>query len=91
MQHGKMIVYASRQLKPYEQNYPAHDFELSTNIYALKIWRHYLYDEKLEVYIDHKSLKYLFLQQELNMWQMKWIELLKDCNCTSITILERQM
>ena len=67
MQNGKVMAYASRQLKTYEQNYPTHDLELAAVIFALKIWRHYLYGESFEIYIDHKSLKYLFSQKELNM------------------------
>ena len=60
MQHGKVITYAFRQLKSYEQNYPTHDLELATMVFALKIWRHYLYGERCEIYTDHKSLKYFF-------------------------------
>ena len=67
MQHGKVVAYASRQLKPYEQNYPTHDLELAAVVFALKIWRHYLYGEQCEIFTDHKSLKYLFTQKELNM------------------------
>jgi len=82
MQYGKVIAYASRQLKRYEQNYPTHDLELAAVVFALKIWRHYLYGETCEIYTDHKSLKYLFSQKELNMQQKRWIELLKDYDCT---------
>ena len=57
MQEGKVIAYASRQLKEYEQRYPTHDLELAAVVFALKIWRHYLYGEKCEIYTDHKSLK----------------------------------
>ena len=67
MQHGKVVAYASRQLKPYEQNYPTHDLEIAAVVFALKIWRHYLYKEQCEIFIDHKSLTYLFTQKELNM------------------------
>ncbi|PKA51592.1 putative mitochondrial protein [Apostasia shenzhenica] len=74
MQYGKVIAYASRQLKGYEQNYSIHDLELATVVFALKIWRHYLYRKKFEIYIDHKSLKYLFSQKELNMRQRRWME-----------------
>ena len=81
MQHGKMVAYGSRQLKPYEKNYPTHDLELATVVFALKIWRHYLYGETFKIYTDYKSLKYLFSQKELNMRQRKWIELLKDYDC----------
>ena len=82
MQHGKVVAYASRQLKPYEQNHPTHDLELTIVVCALKIWRHYLYGETCEIYTDHKSLKYLFAQKELNMRQRRWIELLKDYDCS---------
>ncbi|KAD3639978.1 hypothetical protein E3N88_29201 [Mikania micrantha] len=78
MQHGKVIAYASRQLKPYEVNYPTHDLELATIIFALKIWRHYLYGETCDIFTDHKSLKYIFTQKELNMRQRRCLELLKD-------------
>ena len=60
MWQGKVIGYASRQLKPYEQNYRTHDLEMTVVIFALKIWRHYLYSETCEIYVDYKSLKYLF-------------------------------
>lgn len=82
MQGGRVIAYASRQLKLYEQNYPTHDLELAAVVFALKIWRHYLYGEKCEVFTDHKSLKYLFTQKELNMRQRRWLELLKDYDLT---------
>ena len=59
MQDGKVVAYASRQLKPHEQNYITHDLELAAIVFALKIWRHYLYGEKCRVFTDHKSLKYL--------------------------------
>ncbi|KAL8115111.1 hypothetical protein AgCh_021797 [Apium graveolens] len=78
MQHGKVISYASRQLKPYEVNYPTHDLELAAVVFALKIWRHYLYGETCDIFTDHKSLKYIFTQKELNMRQRRWLELLKD-------------
>ncbi|XP_040951282.1 uncharacterized protein [Gossypium hirsutum] len=81
MQEGKVIAYASRQLKSHERNYPTHDLELATVIFALKIWRHYLYGEKCYIYTDHKSLKYLLSQKELNLRQRRWIELLKDYDC----------
>ncbi|RVW31995.1 Transposon Tf2-12 polyprotein [Vitis vinifera] len=81
MQHGKVVAYASRQLKSYERNYPTHDLELAAVVFALKIWRHFLFGETCEIFIDHKSLKYLFFQKELNMRQMRWIELLKDYDC----------
>nr|GEZ73388.1 reverse transcriptase [Tanacetum cinerariifolium] len=70
--------YASRQLKPYEVNYPTHDLELAAVVFALTIRRHYLYGESCDVFTDHKSLKYIFTQRELNMRQRRWLELLKD-------------
>ncbi|XP_043710395.1 uncharacterized protein LOC122659337 [Telopea speciosissima] len=78
MQDGKVVAYASRQLNDYEKNYPTHDLELAAVVFALKIWWHYLYGEKSEIYSDHKSLKYFFTQKELNMRQRRWLELLKD-------------
>ncbi|GJR89033.1 retrotransposon protein, putative, ty3-gypsy subclass [Tanacetum coccineum] len=72
------LAYASRQLKPYEVNYPTHDLELAAVVFALKIWRHYLYGETCDIFTDHKSLKYIFTQKELNMRQRRWLELLKD-------------
>lgn len=67
MQQEKVIAYGSRQLKVHEKNYLTHDLELAVVIYALKLWRHYLYDETFEIYTYHKSLQYLFTQRELNM------------------------
>ena len=67
MQHGKVVAYASRQLKPYERNYPTHDLELAAVVFPLKIWRHFLFGETCEIFTNHKSLKYLFSQKELNM------------------------
>ena len=61
MQEGEVVAYASRQLKLHEKNYPMHDLELAAIVFALKIWRHYLYEEKCFIYINHKSLKYLQL------------------------------
>jgi hypothetical protein len=81
MQNGKVIAYASRQLKNHETNYPTHDLELAAVVFALKIWRHYLNGEKCEIYTDHKSLKYLFTQKELNLRQRRWLELIKDYDC----------
>ena len=78
MQNGRIIAYASRQLRKHEENYPTHDLELATVIFALKIWRHYLYGEKCQIYTDHKSLQYIQQQKELNMRQRRWIELLND-------------
>ena len=81
MQHGRVIAYASRQLKIHEKNYPTHDLELAAVVFALKIWRHYLYGEKCQIFTDHKSLKYFFTQKELNMRQRRWLELVKDYDC----------
>ncbi|KAG8489285.1 hypothetical protein CXB51_017332 [Gossypium anomalum] len=67
MQEGKVIAYTSRQLKPHKKNYPTHDLELAAIVFALKIWRHYLFGEKCHVYSDHKSLKYLMTQKDLNL------------------------
>ena len=78
MQEGKVVAYASRQLKLHEKNYPTHDLELAAIVFALKIWRHYLYEEKCFIYTDHKSLKYFPLQRELNSSQRRWMELIKD-------------
>ena len=71
-------VACVRQLKPHEQKYPTHDMELAAFVFALKIWKHYLYGEKCEIYTDHKSLKYIFTQKELNMRQRRWLKLIKD-------------
>ena len=81
MQEGKVVAYASRQLKSHEKNYPTHDLELAAIVLALKIWRHYLYGEKCFIYTDHKSLKYLPSQRELNLRQRRRMELIKDYDC----------
>lgn len=78
MQEGKVIAYASRQLKLHEKNYPIHDLKLAALVFALKIWHHYLFAEKCHVYSDHKSLKYLMSQKDLNLRQCRLLELLKD-------------
>jgi len=78
MQNRHVVAYASRQLKEHEKNYPTHDLELAAVVYVLKIWRHYLYGSKFEVFSDHKSLKYFFDQKELNMRQRRRLEYLKD-------------
>jgi hypothetical protein len=80
MQDGKVVAYASRQLKPHKQNYPTHDLEFAAVVHALKIWRHYLIGNKCEIYTDHKSLKYIFTQPDLNLRQRRWLELVKDYN-----------
>ena len=81
LQRGKVISYASRQLKTHEVNYPTHDFELAAVVFALKIWRHYLYGVKCTIYTDHKSLCYVMDQQNLNMRQRRWLDVVKDCDC----------
>ena len=78
MQGGQVVAYASRQLKTHERNYPTHDLELAAVVFVLKVWRHYLYGSRFEVFSDHKSLGYLFDQKELNMRQRRWLEFLKD-------------
>nr|AAV43999.1 putative polyprotein [Oryza sativa Japonica Group] len=78
MQEGHVVAYASRQLRPHEGNYPTHDLELAAVVHALKIWRHYLIGNRCEVYTDHKSLKYIFTQSDLNLRQRRWLELIKD-------------
>ncbi|GJR18474.1 putative reverse transcriptase domain-containing protein [Tanacetum coccineum] len=81
MQREKVIAYASRQLKPHEENYPTHDLELGAIVFALKIWRHYLYGTKCNVFTDHKSIQHILDQKELNMRQRRWLELLADYDC----------
>ncbi|GKC91539.1 putative reverse transcriptase domain-containing protein, partial [Tanacetum coccineum] len=81
MQRQKVIAYASRQLKTHEKNYTTHDLELGSVVFALRIWRHYLYGTKCTVYTDHKSLQHILDQKELNMRQRRWIELLSDYDC----------
>ena len=82
MQFGRVVAYGSRQLKNHEQNYPTHNMELTVVVFASKIWRHYLYGEEFKVYSDHKSLKYIFTQRDLNMRQRKWMEFLEDYDFT---------
>ncbi|GJY69924.1 putative reverse transcriptase domain-containing protein [Tanacetum coccineum] len=81
MQREKVIAYASRQLKIHEKNYTTHDLELGSVVFALKIWRHYLYGTKCTVFTDHKSLQHILDQKELNMRQRRWLELLSDYDC----------
>ncbi|GJS49890.1 putative reverse transcriptase domain-containing protein [Tanacetum coccineum] len=81
MQREKVISYASRQLKIHEKNYTTHDLELGAVVFALKIWRHYLYGTKCTVFTDHKSLQHILNQKELNMRQRRWLELLSDYDC----------
>jgi hypothetical protein len=72
------VCYASRQLRKHEENYPTHDLELATMVHALKVWRHYHIGHRCEIYSDHKILKYIFTQNNLNLWQRRWLELIKD-------------
>ncbi|GKA33605.1 putative reverse transcriptase domain-containing protein [Tanacetum coccineum] len=81
MQKEKVIAYASRQLKIHEKNYTMHDLELGAVVFALKMWRHYLYGTKCVVFTDHKSLQHILDQKELNMRQHRWLELLSDYDC----------
>ncbi|GKA57266.1 putative reverse transcriptase domain-containing protein [Tanacetum coccineum] len=81
LQREKVIAYASRQLKPYKENYTTHDLELGAVVFALKIWRHYLYGTKCTVFTDHKSLQHILDQNELNIRQRRWLELLADYDC----------
>ncbi|GJV70316.1 putative reverse transcriptase domain-containing protein [Tanacetum coccineum] len=81
MQQEKVIAYASKQLRKNEENYTTHDLKLGAVVFALRLWRHYLYDTKCTVYTDHKSLQYILDQKELNMRQRRWIELLSDYDC----------
>jgi hypothetical protein len=73
-----VIAYGSRQVKKHEGNYLTHDLELAAIVFALKSWRHFLYGESCDIYTDHKSLKYIFTQKELNLRQRLWLELIKD-------------
>jgi ribonuclease HI len=76
MQDNRVIAYASRALRPHEQNYATHDLELAAVVHALKMWRHYLMGTHYNIYTDHKSLKYIFTQADLNMRQRRWLELI---------------
>ena len=78
MQDQRVIAYASRALRRHEENYATHDLELAAAVHALKIWRHYLLGNPVQTYSDHKSLKYIFTQSELNLRQRRWLELIKD-------------
>ncbi|GJR63413.1 putative reverse transcriptase domain-containing protein [Tanacetum coccineum] len=81
MQNKKVIAYASQQLKIHEKNYTTHDLELGAVVFALKMWRHYLYGMKCTMFTDHKSLQHILDQKELNMRQRRWLELLSDYDC----------
>ena len=78
MQDQRVIAYASRALRRHEENYATHDLELAAVVHALKIWPHYLLGNSVHIYSDHKSLKYIFTQSELNLCQRRWLELIKD-------------
>ncbi|KAH0725404.1 hypothetical protein KY284_001269 [Solanum tuberosum] len=78
IKNGKVITYASRQLKVHEKNYPTHDLKLAAIGFSLKIWRHYLYDVQVDVFTEHKSLQYVFSQKDPNICQRIWLELLKN-------------
>jgi len=78
MQNHQGVAYVSRQLKVHEKNYLTYDLELAEVVFMLKICRYYLYGSKFEMLSDHKSLKYLFDQKELNMWQRRWLKFPKD-------------
>ena len=82
MHSERVIAYGYRQLKNHERNYPTHDMKLVAIVVALRIWCHYLYGEQLEFFSDHKSLKYIFMQRDLNMRQHKWMEFLEDYDFT---------
>ena len=75
-QQGKPVAYTSRKLCLHELNYPTHDLELLAVVHALKVWRHYLLGHTFELHTDHKSLKWIFTQPDLNMRQRRWMELL---------------
>jgi hypothetical protein len=78
MQDGRVIAYALRQLRKHEVNYPTHDLELAAVVHALKIWRHYLMEKRCELYTNHKSLKYILAQSNLNLRHRRWLEVIKD-------------
>jgi hypothetical protein len=80
MQEGRVVAYASRQLRKHDEHYPTHNLELAAVVHALKVWRHYLIGKRCEIYTDHKSLKYIFTQPDLNLRQRRWLELIKDYN-----------
>ena len=67
MKGDKVISYASRQLRVHYRNYSTHDLELAVVVFALKLWRHYLFGVHVDVFTDQKSLQYVFTQRELNL------------------------
>jgi hypothetical protein len=78
MQECRVIMYSSCQLRPHEEQYPTHDLELAVVVHALRTWRYYLLGNVAHIFTDHKSLNYFFTQPDLNMWQRRWLELIKD-------------
>jgi hypothetical protein len=78
MQDDRVVAYTSRQLRKHEVNYPTHDLELAAVVQVLKIWRHYLMGKRCELYMDHRSLKYIVTKANLNLRQRRWLELIKD-------------
>jgi hypothetical protein len=78
MQDGKVVSYAYQQLKKHKENYPTHDLELAAVVHSLKIWRHYIIGHRCDIYTNHKSLKYICTQSDLNLRQRRWLELIKD-------------
>jgi hypothetical protein len=80
MQDGYVVAYDSSQLRKHEEKYPTHDLELSAVVHALKIWRRYIIYKRCKVYSDHKSLKYIFTQPDLNLRQRRWLKLIKNYN-----------
>ncbi|GJS90569.1 putative reverse transcriptase domain-containing protein [Tanacetum coccineum] len=81
MQREKVIAYTSRQLKVHKKNYTTHDLELGAVVFALNMWRHYMYGTKWIVFTDYKSLQHILDQKDLNMRQRRWLELLSDYDC----------
>jgi len=77
MQEEKVVAYASRQLKPYEKNYPTHNLELAAVVFVFKIWRHCLYGVPCRIFTDHQSLKSIFTQKELNLRQRRFVGIIK--------------
>ena len=82
MQNDRVIAYSSMRLKKHEENYPTHDLELTAVVFSQKIRRHYLYGAPCRIFTDHKSLQYIFTQKELNLRQRRWLELIKNYDCT---------
>jgi ribonuclease HI len=89
MQDGQVVSFASHQLRKHEENYPTHNLELPAVVHALKICRHYLIGHRCEIYSDHKRLKYIFTQTDLNLRQRRWLELIKEYDVRSTTTQER--